>query len=227
MVVPKLIFRNQIAFSGVAFGLVIPLLCKKVAKAMFEILAQYLRKNALLTDDEIEQFRAKTITKKLRKKQYLLQEGDICHYNCFVAKGCMRLYHVGDNGAEHILKFAIENWWIGDYESYNSGNPAKNNIDALEDSELILIRKSDLDDLVKAIPNFQQFKERLDARSYDASQNRILSNISDTAEKRYENFIKKYPDIFNRVPLHMLASYLGLTRETLSRIRSNYSKPEK
>jgi len=194
---------------------------------MFENFAQYLKKNASLTDNEIEQFRAKTITKKLRKRQYLLQEGDICHYNSFVAKGCMRLYRVGDNGAEHILRFAVENWWIADYESYNSGEPAKNNVDALEDSELILIRKSDLDDFVKTIPNFQRFKERLDARSYDASQNRILSNISDTAEKRYENFIKKYPDFFNRVPLHMIASYLGLTRETLSRIRSNYAKQEK
>ncbi len=194
---------------------------------MFENFAQYLKKNASLTDNEIEQFRAKTITKKLRKRQYLLQEGDICHYNSFVSKGCMRLYRVGDNGAEHILRFAVENWWIADYESYNSGEPAKNNVDALEDSELILIRKSDLDDFVKTIPNFQRFKERLDARSYDASQNRILSNISDTAEKRYENFIKKYPDFFNRVPLHMIASYLGLTRETLSRIRSNYAKQEK
>lgn len=194
---------------------------------MFENFAQYLKKNALLTDHEIEQFRVKAITKKLRKRQYLLQEGDICHYNSFVAKGCMRLYRVGDNGAEHILRFAVENWWIADYESYNSGDPAKGNIDALEDSELILIRKSDLDELVRTIPNFHNFKEKLDARSFDASQNRILSNISDTAEKRYENFIKKYPDFFNRVPLHMIASYLGLTRETLSRIRSNYAKPEK
>lgn len=194
---------------------------------MFEVFAQYLKKNALLTDNEIEQFHARSITKRLRKRQYLLQEGDICYYNSFVAKGCMRLYHVGDKGAEHILKFAIENWWIGDYESYNSGNPAKNNIDALEDSDLILILKTDLDELVRTIPNFQIFKERLDARSFDASQHRILSTISDPAEKRYENFIKKYPDIFNRVPLHMIASYLGLTRETLSRIRSNYTKPEK
>ena len=194
---------------------------------MFEILAQYLKNNALLTDHEIEQFRARAIIKKLRKKQYLLQEGDICHYNSFIAKGCMRLYHVGNNGAEHILKFAVENWWIADYESYNSGNPAKNNIDALEDSELVMIEKNDLDELSKTIPNFQQFREKLDARSFDANQNRILSNISDTAEKRYENFIEKYPFFFNRVPLHMVASYLGLTRETLSRIRSNYSNPEK
>lgn len=194
---------------------------------MFDVLAQYLKTNALLTDDEIAQFRARSVTKNLRKRQYLLQEGDISHYNSFVAKGCMRLYHVGENGAEHILKFAIENWWIADYESYNSGTPSKNNVDALEDSALIQIRKSDFDELAKTIPNFGLFKARLDTRSFDANQQRILSNISDTAEKRYENFKNKYPDIFNRVPLHMIASYLGLTRETLSRIRGNYGKGEK
>lgn len=213
-------------FSGIVFGLIIPLFCNKVT-GMFEKFAQYLKKNGSLTDHEIDQFRARTITKRLRKRQYLIQEGDISYNNCFVAKGCMRLYHVGDNGVEHILKFAIENWWISDYESYNSGDPAKNNIDALEDSELILIKRNDVDELVKAIPNFQHFKEKLDARSFDACQNRILSNISDTAEKRYEKFVKKYPDIFNRVPLHMIASYLGLTRETLSRIRSNYANAAK
>jgi len=189
---------------------------------MFDIFATYLRKNALLTDDEIEQFRASAVVRRLRKKQYLLQEGDICHYNTFVAKGILRLYRVGDNGVEHILKFAAENWWIGDYESYNSGNPGKGNIDALEDSEVVMIRKSELDELVRAIPKFQVFKERLDTRSFDASQNRILSNISDTAEKRYENFITAYPDIANRVPLHMIASFLGLTRETLSRVRARH-----
>jgi CRP-like cAMP-binding protein len=191
---------------------------------MFESLALYLKKNAFLTDSELEQVRAVTTARKFRKKQYLLQEGDISYYNCFVGKGCMRLYRVGDNGAEHILKFAPENWWIADYESYNSGNPAKNTIDALEDSELLMIQKNDFDAVVKAIPNFQQFREKLDARSFDASQNRVLSNISEPAEKRYDNFIKTYPAIFDRVPLYMIASYLGLTRETLSRIRSQYTK---
>ncbi|SDG14104.1 Crp/Fnr family transcriptional regulator [Chitinophaga filiformis] len=194
---------------------------------MFDVLVKYLREKGSLTNDEIEQFRASSITRRFRKRQYLLQEGDICHYNSFVAKGCMRMYRVGDNGAEHMLRFAIETWWMADYESYNSGNSSKNNIDALEDTDLIMIKKNDFDALVNAIPNFRIFKEKLETRSYDASQNRILSNISDTAEKRYENFIQKYPDIYNRVPLHMIASYLGLTRETLSRIRKQYAKTDK
>lgn len=194
---------------------------------MFEVFERYLKERSALTDKEIELIRAVTVPKRLRKKQYLLQEGDISHYNAFVAKGCLRLYHVGDNGFEHILRFAIETWWMSDYESYNCGSQSKNNIDALEDSDLLLIDKKDFDMLVETVVNFRILKDKLEARSYNASQARILSNISDTAEKRYENFIKTYPDIYNRVPLHMVASYLGLTRETLSRIRSQYAKTEK
>jgi CRP-like cAMP-binding protein len=191
---------------------------------MFEYFANYLTEKAGLTSEELKQVEMVTLTKRLRKRQYLLQEGDNSPYNCFVAKGCLRLYRVDEDGAEHILRFAIENWWMADYESYNSGNPSKCNIDALEDSELLLIKKEDLDALYKAIPNLQSFREKLEARSFDASQNRIMSIISNTAEKRYDNFIKSYPQIYNRVPLHMIASFLGVSRETLSRIRQQYAR---
>lgn len=192
---------------------------------MFESLAVYLREGAGLSDEELSLVKQVTIERKLRKRQYLLQEGDVSHYNCFVAKGCLRLYRIGVDGAEHILRFAVENWWMSDYESYNSGHPSKGNIDALEDSDLLLIKKQDFDALNGAIPRFRLFRERLDARSYDASQKRILSNISETAEERYINFIKSYPQFYSRVPLHMVASFLGVTRETLSRVRQQYSKP--
>lgn len=192
---------------------------------MFESLAVYLKKEAGLSDEELELVQQVTIEKKLRKRQYLLQEGDVSNYNCFVVKGCLRLYRIGKDGAEHILRFAIENLWISDCESYNSGLPAKGNIDALEDSELLLIRKRDFDALTYTIPKLQLFRERLDAISYDHSQNRILSNISETAEEKYINFIQLYPEIYNRVPLHMIASFLGVSRETLSRVRHQYSKP--
>lgn len=192
--------------------------------SMFEVFAAYLKEKAGLTDEELDQVRAVTINKRLRKRQYLLQEGDICHYNCFVAKGCLRNYRVSEDGVEHILRFAVENWWLSDTESYNNGTPARNNIDALEDSDLLLIEKKDFDQLLNTITRFREFIDRLKARSFDVSQNRIMSNISDTAEERYLNFMKSYPDIFNRVPLHMIASYLGVSRETLSRIRNQYSK---
>lgn len=191
---------------------------------MFEKFAVYLKERASLTSEQLDEIHAVTINKRLRKRQYLLQEGNVCHYNCFVAKGCLRLYRVGEDGVEHILRFAVENWWISDQESYNNGIPSKNNIDALEDSELLLIEKNDFNHIVHNFPNFRTFKDALKARSFDVSQNRIMSNISDTAEEKYKNFIKSYPDISNRVPLHMIASFLGVSRETLSRIRNQFTK---
>jgi len=189
---------------------------------MFESFAVYLTEKASLTPEDLKLVEAVTVAKKLRKRQYLLQQGDISHQNCFIAKGCLRLYRIGEDGNERILRFGIENWWMADYESYNSGQPSKCNIDALEDSELLLIEKNELDALYKAIPKLHNFRVMLEAKSFDASQNRILSIISETAEQRYETFIRSYPEIFNRVPLHMIASYLGVSRETLSRVRQQY-----
>jgi len=193
---------------------------------MFEVLASYLIEKGGLTQEELKLVEEVTVQKKIRKRQYLLQQGDVSHYNSFVVKGCLRLYRVGSDGTEHIMRFAVESWWISDYESYNSGLPSKNNIDALEDSELLMIDKAKFDGLVEAIPRFRKMKENLDSRNYEVHQNRILSNISETAEERYNNFIGMCPHISNRVPLHMLASFLGVTRETLSRIRQQYGKKQ-
>jgi CRP-like cAMP-binding protein len=192
---------------------------------MLEVFVKYLKdKQPDLTDEDFEKIRTVSVLKKLRKRQYLLQEGDINHHACFVIKGCLRNYHLSEDGTEHILKFAVENWWISDLESYNNNSPSKNNIDAIEDSELILIEKKDFEKLTEDIPSFRQFHDRLKSKSVDTLQNRIISNISDTAEEKYNRFVKTYPDIFNRVPLHMIASYLGVSRETLSRIRINNAK---
>lgn len=191
---------------------------------MFEIFAAYLKEKGGITDEELKLVKDFTVEKKLRKRQYLLQEGDKSHYNCFIAKGCLRLYQIGKDGTEHILRFGVENWWMGDYQSYNTGNPSKCNIDALEDSELLLIDREHLIALCEEIPNLQKLIKRLEDRSFDVSQNRILSNISETAEEKYENFIKSYPAFNSRVPLHMIASYLGVSRETLSRVRQNQVK---
>lgn len=187
---------------------------------MFEAFTKYLQEKAGLDAEEIDAIRAVSIQKKLRRRQYILQEGDVCHYNCFVEKGCLRMYTVGDDGIEHMLRFAIENWWISDRESYNNVSPSKCNIDALENCEIILIDKKDFIHLLQIIPKFKNYIDSLLAKSYDVFQNRIIGAISYTTEEKYNNFIKKYPDIFNRVPLHMIASYLGVSRETLSRVRS-------
>ena len=189
---------------------------------MFKVFESYLREKADLNADEIEAVRAVCIEKKIRKRQYLLQEGDVCHYNCFIVKGCLRMYGVGEDGVEHILRFAVENWWMSDRESYNNGTPSRCNIDAVENCEVILINKQDFINLLTTIPKLKNFIDSLLAKSYDAIQNRVMSAISYTAEERYQHFITRFPDIFYRIPLHMIASYLGVSRETLSRVRSHY-----
>jgi len=189
---------------------------------MFEAFEKYLKEKADLDAEEINAVRAVSMQKKVRKRQYMLQEGDVCHNNCFIVKGCLRMYTVGDDGVEHILRFAIENWWISDRESYNNGSPSKCNIDALEDCEVILIDKPGFLHLLTTIPKFKIFIDGLLARSYDAIQNRVIGAISYTTEEKYQNFVTRFPDIFNRVPLHMIASYLGVSRETLSRVKSQY-----
>jgi CRP-like cAMP-binding protein len=194
---------------------------------MFESLAKYLVEKGGLTPDELKLVEEAAVPRKIRKHQYLLQEGDISHYNSFVVKGCFRLYRVGKNDQEHILRFAIENWWISDYDSYQSGLPSKNNIDALENSELLMIEKAKFDMLRETIPRFKELIDKLVAKNYEAHQNRILSNISETAEQQYDNFIRSYPTIYERVPLHMIASFLGMSRETLSRVRQQNAKKDK
>jgi CRP-like cAMP-binding protein len=187
---------------------------------MFEAFEKYLTEKAQLNAEEINAVQAVSLEKKIKKKQYLLHEGGVCHYNCFIIKGCLRLYSISDDGTEHILRFAVENWWMSDRESYNNGSPSRYNIDALEDCELILIDKPDFGQLLKTIPNLKNFIDSLLARSYDAIQHRVMGAISYTAEERYKNFVTRFPVIFHRIPLHMIASYLGVSRETLSRIRS-------
>ncbi len=177
----------------------------------------------MLTDQELQMIKYVSVPKKLRRKQYLLQEGDIAKYQAFVCKGLLRMYGIRGDGSEHILGFAPENWWITDRESVTLGQPAKTNIDAIEDSELLLWPKADFDQLSIDIPAFKSWREKPIVKHVAALQNRIYSNISETAEEKYTNFIKLYPNIYNRVPLHMVASYLGLSTKTLVRVRQQYA----
>ena len=186
---------------------------------MFEVFINYIITQVALTAEEIEMVRKAHIYRKIRKRQFLLHEGEVCRYSCFVVKGCLRSYRISNDGNEHILRFAVENWWVNDNESYHTGEPAKSNIDALEDSEVILISKENLDLLLIKIPNLQRLIDQLLTRSYDASQHRIYLNISSTALEKYDHFIKTYPTLLARLPLRTIAAYLGVSRETLSRIR--------
>lgn len=191
---------------------------------MFEMLLRYFSDKVDLDRKEINMLEKIHIPREIEKKGFLLREGEVCKYSSFVAKGCLRSYNTDDQGREHVFKFGIENWWVTDSESYNTGSPAKFNIQALEDTYVIMFLKEDFNELVRLVPKLKTLSEQLLARSYDASQRRIYMQISQTMEERYLSFITTYPDIFNRVPLHMIASYLGISRESLTRIRQQFAR---
>lgn len=191
---------------------------------MFEILKEYISQKTTLTEAEYAQIEAVCIYKKLRKRQYLLQEGDVWKYNAFITKGLMRFYSVDESGRENIVSFAKENWWTGDRASLLTGEPSKNNIDAIEDTELILITKTNFDKLCQEIPALNDMVNAIINKSFITSQNRIHAAIAFTAEQKYLDFVQKYPDLLLRVPQAMIASYLGITPETLSRVRKETAK---
>jgi CRP-like cAMP-binding protein len=191
---------------------------------MFESFKNYILQRNAISEPDLLKIEAVCQYKKLRKKQYLLQEGDVWKYNAFIVKGCLRTFHVDDKGNEHILNFAIENWWTGDRESLHSGKPSIYNIEALEDAEVILITKPDFDQLCQDIPPFNDMINAILQKSFIASQGRIQNFLSLSAEEKYLNFMEKYPQLALRVPQGMIASYLGITPETLSRVRKNKLK---
>lgn len=190
---------------------------------MYELFFQKFSEKIVLTKDEQEVIKKHLTPKKLRKKQYLLQEGDVCKYIAFVEKGALRAYSVDDGGGEHIIQFALEGWTISDLYSFLTGEPATYNIDALEDSEIVLISKSANEELLKIMPKYETFTRLQITGAYLAMQKRLTSTISLSVEERYSDFTSLYPNIVQRVPQHMIASYMGLQPETLSRIRKKMS----
>jgi CRP-like cAMP-binding protein len=191
---------------------------------MFEVFADQVRQKVSISDEELEMIQAGCTIRKLRKWQSILHEGEVWRINCFIIDGCFRLYRFGEDGTDHTLRFGVDKWWISDQESYNNMKPSEYNIEALAASTVIIWPKEKWEELMAAIPALKLFTEQLLARGYEAYQRRIFSLISYSAEERYLEFQKTYPSVFNRVPLHMVASYLGVSKETLSRIRKEYTK---
>ena len=186
---------------------------------MYELFFEKLNEKITLTTDQQDIIKRYLIPKKIRKNQYLLQEGDVAKYAAFVEKGALRAYSVDEKGGEHIIQFAFEGWTISDMYSFMTGNPATYNIDALEDSELVLISRSAQEEILKQIPEYEAYIRLQITGAYMAMQKRITSMLSLSLEERYINLTKLYPNLIQRVPQRMIASYMGLTPETLSRVR--------
>jgi CRP-like cAMP-binding protein len=189
---------------------------------MFKVFTSYITAKIDLSPDELALIRSLSIPRKLKKRQYLLQEGDVCRHAIFIAKGLFRNYRVSDDGTEHSLCFATENGWCTDWESYSEETPAKTNMVALEDSDVLLWTKANFERLIREIPAMGKFFESFVSKSLSIQQSRLYLHISQSTEEKYEYFVKNEPELHARVPLHMIASYLGVTRETLSRVRGMY-----
>jgi|SRR5690554_433907 len=186
---------------------------------MFDQLFQKISLIIDLTDEEFDFCKTLFVPKKLRKKQYLLQEGEECKYTIFVEQGILRSYTVDEKGSEHILQFAFEGWWMADLYSFLTKEPSIYNIDALEDCELLMITQPSWDTLLDRIPRMERYFRILIQNNLIATQRRLMGNMSENAEEKYLKLVNAFPEFIQRVPQHMIASYLGITRETLSRTR--------
>ncbi|GGG65638.1 Crp/Fnr family transcriptional regulator [Epilithonimonas arachidiradicis] len=192
---------------------------------MSEILKNYFQR--VLPDFTEEKFNFilyKSQLIKLQRKEIVCKQGEVCNLKIFVAKGLLRNYSISEDGNEHILQFVNEMSWTTDPESFYNNSPSKLNIEAMESSEIFAFNLEDFAELREQIPELNIFVENILTRKSMEIHKRLLMNISSSPEEKYLDFINTYPDIFNRVPLHMVASYLGLSRETLSRVRRNILK---
>lgn len=190
---------------------------------MFDLLFKTINEKINLSKEEQMLCATFFTRKRLRKKQYLLQQDDVCKYTAFVEKGVLRSYTIDDKGYEHIVQFALEGWWISDIYSFLTGEPSSYNIDALEDAELLLLTKSSNEAMLEKVPKMERYFRLLTQNALIAMQRRLVGSLSQSAEEKYNIILATYPHIIQKVPQHMIASYLGITPETLSRIRKQMS----
>lgn len=191
---------------------------------MHTLLMSNIRRHIDPTPEEETYFLSLLQPVQIKKRGFLLQEGDICRHSAFVTNGCMRSYTVDDNGFEHILQFAPEDWWIADMYSFISGQPGQLYIDAIEPTDLLLLSKSRQEQLYRDVPKFERFFRIIVENSLVAGRQRILDNMSLSAAQRYEQFCKQYPSLIHRLPQKQIAAYIGVTPEFLSKLRAEKAR---
>lgn len=189
-----------------------------------DTLITHFRKSVRLTNDEVEIVSEYFSLVKLKKKEILLFVGEHSSHMRFISDGCLRSYYMDENGKEHITQFGIENWWINDLYSYLSNTASQQFIQAIEYSTVLQIHKDELNDLYDRVPAIERFFRLKFENAYVSLQERMVYNMSRTAEERYIEFRSKYRAIEQRVPQYMVASYLGITPEFLSKLRKNISE---
>ena len=183
-------------------------------------LQTYIDRYIELTADEKEILSAHLTHRKYLRGQFILQQGDICTKETFVVKGCLKTFHITAKGEEHIIRFSLEDWWASDIGSMINRTAANSNIQCLENTEVIQISYEDIQKLYVLIPKLERFFRIRIEKGFAASEERIIRNLSLTATEKYLSFRRRYPQIEQRVPQYMIASYLGMTKEFLSKMRS-------
>lgn len=190
----------------------------------YSLLFNNFSKYISLTKSEQEYVSSLLEYKKIESKKFLLKEGDVCKHSAFVIDGCLRGYTIDKNGFEHVLSFAPKDWWIGDLYSLLSQKPGILNIEAIVDTEVILLSKSNQEKLYTKIPKFERFFRIITENSLISYQQRLIDNMSLTATERYLKFCKTYPTLINNIPQKQIAAYIGVTPEFLSKLRAKYLK---
>lgn len=192
-----------------------------IPESIINLFESYIRTYNLFSDEEVAIIKSLAIPKHLKKRQYLLRQGSVCRYHTFVCSGCLRSYRIDEQGCEHIIGLSPANHWVSDPVSLLSGKPSKDFIDALEDSTFIQLSTNSFKTLMADVRGFNELNNRIIKDEYNIARDRIYMMLSLQAEERYREFIRIFPNLHDRIPVYMIASYLGVSRETLTRIRSN------
>lgn len=191
----------------------------KLYKSMFDILKKNIDRYIQLSDSEFQNFTEPFVLREFKKKDIVLREGDHCLFEGFVIDGCFKVYFLNENGSEQTLYFAIKDWWITDLDSLINDVPSTLNIEALENSKVLMISKKEKLHLYETVPAVEKLFRIMNQNSSIALQRRIFSLLSKTADKRYLEFLEKYPGLEQRLTQQQVASYLGISHEFLSKIR--------
>ncbi|UYQ91385.1 Crp/Fnr family transcriptional regulator [Chitinophaga horti] len=191
---------------------------------MFTTINQYIQQFSAFTPDEVALFNSLLEHRTVPKKTFLLQEGEVCRFEGFINKGCIRSYYVDEQGAEITLQFAIENWWVSDIASFHEQQPSRLFIETLEDSELLMLNPDTKEQLLQQVPRFERMFRLMVQRNLSRLQQRLFQTIATTAEQKYLDFLERYPTIPQRAPQHQIASFLGFSPEFLSKVRTRLAK---
>jgi CRP-like cAMP-binding protein len=191
---------------------------------MFQRIREYLSRSVRLTEEEIKIFENSLELRLVPKKTILLQAGEVCNFEAYINKGCIREYFIDDTGIELTLQFATEDWWVSDITSFEDQIPSDMYIETLEDCELLVLTRQSKENLINEVPQLERMFRLMIQRHLSKLQKRLFKTVSSTAMDQYIEFVTRYPTISQRVSQQYIASYLGITPEFLSRLRAKHLK---